>query len=266
MARSPFYPVSTTRWCGRQSVAALPAPKASAPKAIARTAQPGASVAGCARALMPPGDDLEPVEAALDRAVEQRRASRGLQSDQLRQPRVAGEQVRGPAGEALLQRVAELRIHRRQRRVALEPHAVGRIGDQHAGARGGGAQRARRRRRRRRSRRRRPPPRCAGRARRRGDRRRWRRSPARRVPAARGRARAGGCAARSGRRTTRASGSRRSRASPGARPAAISAASMAMVPLPHIGSSSGVPGVHPESAIRPAARFSRSGAASASRR
>ena len=41
---------------------------------------------------------------------------------------------------------------------------------------------------------------------------------------------------------------------------------MAIVPLPHIGSRNGVPGVQPDSAITPAARFSRSGAASASRR
>ena len=44
-----------------------------------------------------------------------------------------------------------------------------------------------------------------------------------------------------------------------------SAASMAIVPLPHIGSRNGVPGVQPASAAMPAARFSRSGASSASR-
>ena len=56
------------------------------------------------------------------------------------------------------------------------------------------------------------------------------------------------------------------RVRPGARSAAISAASTAIVPLPHIGSSNGRPGVQPVSASRPAARFSRSGASSASRR
>ena len=46
--------------------------------------------------------------------------------------------------------------------------------------------------------------------------------------------------------------------------AAMSAASIAIVPAPHIGSSNGVPGVHPARAITPAARFSRSGATSTS--
>jgi len=56
------------------------------------------------------------------------------------------------------------------------------------------------------------------------------------------------------------------RVRPGARSAAIDAASIAIVPLPHIGSRKAVPGCQPESAIRPAARFSRSGASSVSRR
>ena len=56
------------------------------------------------------------------------------------------------------------------------------------------------------------------------------------------------------------------RLTPGARLAAISAASHRIVPLPHIGSSSGNSGVQPDSASMPAARFSRSGASPASRR
>ena len=56
------------------------------------------------------------------------------------------------------------------------------------------------------------------------------------------------------------------RDNPGARSAAISAASATIVPLPHMGSRSGTPGVQPVSAMRPAARFSRSGASSVSRR
>jgi hypothetical protein len=52
----------------------------------------------------------------------------------------------------------------------------------------------------------------------------------------------------------------------GAMSAAASAASIAIVPEPHIGSSNAVPGAQPESASTPAARFSRSGATSASRR
>ena len=64
-------------------------------------------------------------------------------------------------------------------------------------------------------------------------------------------ARAGAVAARSGRRTTRASGSRSFWLCPGAISAAESAASIAIVPEPHIGSSSGVPGVQPASASTP---------------
>jgi hypothetical protein len=56
------------------------------------------------------------------------------------------------------------------------------------------------------------------------------------------------------------------RARPGARSAAISAASAASVPLPHMGSRNGVPAFHPVNATMPAARFSRSGASSGSRR
>ncbi len=67
------------------------------------------------RALRPPVHDLEAVQAALDGAVVERRALRRLEADQLREPRVAGQEARGPAGEVLLQRVAQLRIERRQR-------------------------------------------------------------------------------------------------------------------------------------------------------
>ena len=47
---------------------------------------------------------------------------------------------------------------------------------------------------------------------------------------------------------------------PGARPSAISAASMRIVPAPHMGSRSGWSGVHPASRSSPAARFFLSGA------
>jgi hypothetical protein len=50
------------------------------------------------------------------------------------------------------------------------------------------------------------------------------------------------------------------RASPGAMPRAIIAASIAIVPAPHIGSSSGRSGVHPLPSSAAAASVSRSGA------
>ena len=56
------------------------------------------------------------------------------------------------------------------------------------------------------------------------------------------------------------------RSLPGARPAACIAASMTMVPAPHIGSHSAVPGVQPASASSPAASVSRSGASPVSTR
>ena len=56
------------------------------------------------------------------------------------------------------------------------------------------------------------------------------------------------------------------RSIPGARSSACSAASMTMVPAPHIGSTSGTLGSQPASARRPAASVSRSGAAPISTR
>ena len=191
----------------------------------------------------------------------------GLRPISFGEPQVAGEQARGPAGEVLLQRVAELRVERRERGLVVQPHAVGRVGDQDAGGRG-----------------RRPRQHVgrvdvdpAGDAGRRGVARGT-------APTARGStslAKIERPSRRGAHAVARALADALPRraveprelleaeacgASPGARSAAISAASIGIVPLPHIGSSSGVPGVQPESASTPAARFSRSGAASASRR
>ena len=58
----------------------------------------------------------------------------------------------------------------------------------------------------------------------------------------------------------------KARPMPGARLAAICTASHKIVPLPHMGSSSVMSGVQPDSASMPAARFSRRGASPASRR
>ena len=216
----------------------------------------------------PAGDDLEAVKTAFDVAVPERRPPRWLEADQLREPRVAGQEARRPAGEALLQRVAEARIERRQRarrRRGARRTADWRRARRRAPVRGASSDigarsiveprlpRPRLRR-------------CRGIARARADRRRWRRSAG---------------AAGAGRTRSRARWRMRChvgpsnhasfwkpnvRASPGARSAARAAASIAIVPLPHIGSRNGVPGAQPESATTPAARFSRSGAASASRR
>src|SRR5450631_2375304 len=64
------------------------------------------------------------VEAALERAIEERRAPAGLEPDQFRQTRIAAQQKRGPAGEALLERIAEPRVELRQRIRARESNAV----------------------------------------------------------------------------------------------------------------------------------------------
>src|ERR1700676_2186371 len=69
------------------------------------------------------------VEPAFERAVEERRAPTRLEADQFGQSRVAAEQERGPPREALLERVAKLRVKIRQRTGAGESNAVGRIGD-----------------------------------------------------------------------------------------------------------------------------------------
>ncbi len=78
------------------------------------------------------GDDSVFQQTALQRAVEQRRALRGLQADQLRHLRIRGEEIAAPAGEALLERIAQLRIEGRQPFRLLQPHAIGRVGDEHA--------------------------------------------------------------------------------------------------------------------------------------
>ena len=215
---------------------------------------------------MPAGDQRKLEQPAFDRAVEQRRLPRDLEVDELRQPQVAGEEERGPAGEVLLQRVAQQRIERA--RSSPGRRGARRTADWRAGCRGGGRG-AREQVRAFDARRNRRPARrsgCSASCRPRRAPGRSRRSPA---PAARrgcGRAPSASSAATPGRRTTASFWKPNVRASPGARSAAISAASTAIVPLPHIGSSSGTSGVHPASASRPAARFSRSGASSASRR
>src|SRR5262249_34501453 len=76
------------------------------------------------------------VETAFERAVEERRSPARPKADQLRQARVAAQQKGGPPGEALLERIAQPRIERRECLRGREPHAVGRIGDDHARRRG----------------------------------------------------------------------------------------------------------------------------------
>ena len=56
------------------------------------------------------------------------------------------------------------------------------------------------------------------------------------------------------------------RRAPGGMPCTICAASIRMVPEPHIGSNSTVPGFQPDTRSMPAARFSRSGASPVSSR
>ena len=208
---------------------------------------------GWRRAAMPAGDDLEAIQPAFDRAVEERRAPRWLQPDQLGEPRVAGEEVRGPAGEALLQRVAELRVERRERGVARR--AARRTADWRSA-------------RRRRGRARGPATSASLDAARNGATPAVARLRRHLIERARDRCRSRRSTARSARGRTRSCARWRMRchvgpsyhasfwkpnvrARPGARSAAISAASIAIVPLPHIGSSNGVPGVQPDSAISP---------------
>src|SRR5688572_2782535 len=59
-------------------------------------------------------DYHELVQAALKRAVEKRRAPRRLQPDELRQPKVRGEEIAAPPGESLLERIAEPWIEGRE--------------------------------------------------------------------------------------------------------------------------------------------------------
>ncbi len=56
------------------------------------------------------------------------------------------------------------------------------------------------------------------------------------------------------------------RRAPAGMPCTICAASIRIVPEPHIGSNSGVPGFQPDTRSMPAARFSRSGASPVSSR
>jgi hypothetical protein len=61
----------------------------------------------CRFAAVEAGHHVEAEQAAFERAVEERRLARFLQAQHLRQRQVGGEQVHGPAGEALLQRGGE---------------------------------------------------------------------------------------------------------------------------------------------------------------
>src|SRR5678815_276373 len=80
------------------------------------------------------GDDPELVEPALERAVTERRAARGLEPDQLGQAQVGGKNEAAPSCEALLQRIAEPGVERGQLVGAADALAVGRIGHEHARA------------------------------------------------------------------------------------------------------------------------------------
>src|SRR5262249_36265302 len=59
-------------------------------------------------------------------------AARSLQANQLGEAQIGGEEMAAPAGEALLQRIAELRIEARELFARADPLAIGRIGDHHA--------------------------------------------------------------------------------------------------------------------------------------
>src|SRR4029450_11439123 len=92
------------------------------------------------RSRRPAGDDVEAKQPAFDVAVPKRRAARGPEAEQLREPHVAGEKERGPSGEVALQRVSEPRVERGQRVLVMPTYAVGRIGEQQTrfGGRGPG--------------------------------------------------------------------------------------------------------------------------------
>ncbi len=64
--------------------------------------------AGSASVAIAAGHHRVLVEAALERAVVEDGLARGLEADQLRELGIAGEDVRGPAGELLLEEVAQL--------------------------------------------------------------------------------------------------------------------------------------------------------------
>src|SRR5260221_6917026 len=83
------------------------------------------------------GHDQILVEAAFQWPVVERRAPGRGQPDQLRKPRIPREEVAAPARVVFLQRIAELRVEVRERRLLADAGAVGRIGDEHARARRG---------------------------------------------------------------------------------------------------------------------------------
>ena len=134
----------------------------------------------------------------------------GFNPISLAEPQVAREEAGGPAGEALLQRIAESRVERRERRIVAQAKAVRRIRDQDAVRGRRRARAARRPARSRSSRRPRPSPHCRGNARARPRRYRLQIFQSPPVRGARDRARAGAAAATSARRTSGASGSRTS--------------------------------------------------------
>src|SRR5258706_6531923 len=81
------------------------------------------------------GHDQILVEPAFQWPVIERRAPGRGQPDQLRKPRIPREEVAAPARVVLLQRIAELRVELRERRLLADAGAVGRIGEEHARAR-----------------------------------------------------------------------------------------------------------------------------------
>src|ERR1700674_712622 len=60
-----------------------------------------------------PCHDLEFIQPALECSVPKRRTGRGFEANQLGQPQVGGKHIAAPAGEFLLQRVAQLRVEAR---------------------------------------------------------------------------------------------------------------------------------------------------------
>ena len=82
---------------------------------------------------MAPCYHAELEEAAFDRSVEQRDTPGRGQAQKSGKFQVGSKDMRGPAGVAFLQLVAELRIEGAERLRVSHAMTVGRIGDEHAG-------------------------------------------------------------------------------------------------------------------------------------
>src|SRR5437588_993914 len=87
---------------------------ASPPRGASQRLSPSGCVGGRGLAAIAARDHAVFVQPALERAVVQHGAPRGLQADEAREIGIAGEDERGPAGEAPLQHIAQLRIETRE--------------------------------------------------------------------------------------------------------------------------------------------------------